>query len=276
MEQPVFIIVGGDLRQLSCARALSACGTVYAVGFDREVSVPPEVHALTFGELSGLTGDYLVLPMPCSDDDKTVNAPFCTQPIPLSLLPSVCKPDGIVFGGRMGRDVTEIFAKASRTVIDYFGSEELNVRNAVPTAEGAVMLAMQEMATTLAGTQVLVTGFGRIAKVLIRLLTGYGARVTVTARSYADLAWAEIMGCRAVHISALLPVLPEFALIFNTVPAVVLDEAHLRRVDPEALILDLASKPGGVDFETASRLGVRTIWALSLPRGRMRWRRISA
>ena len=29
--------------------------------------------------------------------------------------------------------------------------------------------------------------------------------------------------------------------------------------------MDLASKPGGVDMEAASRLGVRVIWALSLP-----------
>ena len=33
----------------------------------------------------------------------------------------------------------------------------------------------------------------------------------------------------------------------------------------DALILDLASKPGGVDWDAAQALGRRVVWALSLP-----------
>ena len=32
-----------------------------------------------------------------------------------------------------------------------------------------------------------------------------------------------------------------------------------------SLLIDLASKPGGVDIEEAGNAGVKTIWALSLP-----------
>ena len=51
----------------------------------------------------------------------------------------------------------------------------------------------------------------------------------------------------------------------NTVPVRVLDEARLADLKPGCLVVDLASKPGGVDLEAAGRLGVRVIWALSLP-----------
>ena len=44
-----------------------------------------------------------------------------------------------------------------------------------------------------------------------------------------------------------------------------MDEARLWKLQSDALIIDLASKPGGVDFDTASRLGRKTVWALSLP-----------
>ena len=51
----------------------------------------------------------------------------------------------------------------------------------------------------------------------------------------------------------------------NTVPARVLDGERLADLKPGCLVIDLASRPGGVDLEAAARLGVRVIWALSLP-----------
>ena len=45
----------------------------------------------------------------------------------------------------------------------------------------------------------------------------------------------------------------------------VLDKSILERADPDCLIIDLASKPGGVDFSAAAKLGIKVIWALGLP-----------
>ena len=47
---------------------------------------------------------------------------------------------------------------------DYFAREELAVANAVPTAEGAVQLAMEQMPVTIHGARVLITGFGRVGQ----------------------------------------------------------------------------------------------------------------
>ena len=51
----------------------------------------------------------------------------------------------------------------------------------------------------------------------------------------------------------------------NTVPAQVLNRPELEDLMPGCLILDLASKPGGVDLAAAGELGLTVIWALSLP-----------
>ena len=48
-------------------------------------------------------------------------------------------------------------------------------------------------------------------------------------------------------------------------PARVLGEAELAELRPDCLVIDLASKPGGVDLDAAARLGKRVVWALSLP-----------
>ena len=141
----------------------------------------------------------------------------------------------------------------------------MNVLNAVPTAEGAVQIAMEELATTIFGQKILITGFGRITKVLVKILVGLGADVTVAARKYSDISWAEIYGCKGIHISQLNENISEFNAIFNTVPALIFDKNALVSVKKDALIIDLASKPGGVDFETAGVLGINVVWALSLP-----------
>lgn len=124
---------------------------------------------------------------------------------------------------------------------------------------------MEELPTTIYGQKVLLTGFGRITKVMIKALIGLGAKVSVAARKYSDIEWAKIYGCEGIHISQLNDSLSSYDIVFNTVPAVLLDEKRLSLLKDSCLVIDLASKPGGVDFDTARSLGIKTIWALALP-----------
>ena len=124
---------------------------------------------------------------------------------------------------------------------------------------------MRESGSTIFGSFILVTGYGRITKVLVKYLTALGAKVTVTARKYSDLAWAEIMGCETVHLSKLDNPLEKFDIIINTVPARIFDAKRLKHLKTDCLIIDLASKAGVEDLELARREGINVIWALSLP-----------
>ena len=135
----------------------------------------------------------------------------------------------------------------------------------MPTAEGAIQLAMEELPITLHGARVLVIGYGRLGRVLADRLAGLKARVSVAARGYADLAWAENCGYGVEHPGQWEGWLCGYDLVVNTVPVRVLDAERLADLRPGCLVIDLASKPGGVDFEAAVRQGVRAIWALSLP-----------
>ncbi len=137
--------------------------------------------------------------------------------------------------------------------------------DAVPTAEGAIAIAVDRLPFTLYGSECIVTGFGRIAKVLVRLLTAFGAHVTVSVRKQSDLAWAKIYGADAVKISGLPKAAKNADVIFNTVPAVLFDKRTLQVLKKDCLVIDLASKPGGVDFDAAKELSLNTVWALSLP-----------
>ena len=88
---------------------------------------------------------------------------------------------------------------------------------------------------------------------------------TAAARRPAQRALAESFGLRSVAIDRLGQLAPAFDTVVNTVPALVLNAEVLARLRPESLIVDLASRPGGTDFEAARRLGHRAIHALSLP-----------
>ena len=86
---------------------------------------------------------------------------------------------------------------------------------------------MEELPTTLFGARVLVIGFGRLGKLLSHRLKGLGARVTVSARNYQDLAWIEAYGDCAERTGELKGWLCSYDLVVNTVPARVLGAAEL-------------------------------------------------
>lgn len=261
-----FLIVGGDLRQLYAASFLSEFARVYTVGFERSaVDCPKNVHACESLLSIPERLDWVILPIPASYDGIAVNAPYSDHNLMLEHIPQLVKAEGVVFGGRIDSDTRDLFGEHGISVSDITEREEFSVLNAVPTAEGAIQLAMEEMPVTIFGREVLVTGMGRISKVLCRTLNAMGAKVSVAVRKYSDMAWAKIYGCTGIHMSDLSEKLSSFELIFNTVPTVIFSDKHLVMLKDNVLIIDLASKPGGLDFDAAGQLGIKVIWALSLP-----------
>ena len=155
--------------------------------------------------------------------------------------------------------------QAGLETVDYFRRPELAALNAVPTAEGCLCLLMQLRDRTLWQSPVLVLGYGRIGRALAERLSALGAWVTVAARSPEQRANARCAGCRAAPLEQLERLLPGFDAVVNTIPAPVLDRTRLACLPPGALVIDLASSPGGTDFAAAKDLGVRAEHALSLP-----------
>lgn len=145
----------------------------------------------------------------------------------------------------------------------YARREEYQIANARLTAEGAVALLRPE--TGLSGAHVLLLGYGRIARLLARELQKAGALVTAAARSGEQRAWAEAEGIEALPLDALSGALDRFDVIIGTIPAPVLTEPLLALVRKDALLLELASAPGGIDAAAAHERGLRYIRAPGLP-----------
>ncbi len=260
-ERLNFWIIGGDPRQATLARALSEDGhTVHTYALERGVA-----PSLCADSLSGVSvADCVILPLPAADGDF-LNAPLSDRRVSLSQVLDALQPGQLLCAGRVDPRLQEAAEARQLHLIDYFSREELAIANAVPTSEGAIQIAMEELPITLHGARVLVIGAGRLGKVLCQQLKGLGANVSLAARKFSDLAWAQVWGCGAERSDQLSGWLCSYDLILNTVPVPILNREELGDLKPGCLIIDLASKPGGVDFAAASDLGVKVIWALSLP-----------
>ena len=264
-----YAVLGGDARQLALCEYLADCGNaVCAFGLPRErfssrIKVEQDWKQAVQG------ADAVILPLPASSDGRRVHLPLGEGAEAPTLKELFALADKIpVMGGKFSPAVKEIAERDGILLFDYFESEELQLKNALPTAEGAVSVLMREVPRTVNGLPVGVTGFGRVAKALIRLLLAMGAHVTVTARKTADLLAARALGCNAVLFTGTAS-LRDFAkgqgVVFNTVPHWLFSQEVLREMEKKTLIIDLASAPGGVDGEAAEANGIRVIWALSLP-----------
>lgn len=263
LRDKTIFVAGGDLRQARLAERLSEDNRVYTLGLEKADGL--EKAAAQPEALRGLTPDYLIFPIPVCSDPETVNTPFSSKRLDVEEVLSLAGPETLVLGGRLTEDFKARLSHRGLPFADLLEREEMAVRNAVPTAEGALQIAMEELPCTIFGMNILVTGYGRISRVLSRMLKALGARVKVSARRFSDLAWIEAEGCTPVRLRGLAEAVGDCRLIINTVPAPILGEEVLAKAPKDCLLIDLASKPGGVDIAAAGRLGLKAIWALSLP-----------
>lgn len=255
-------LIGGDKRQLYCAKEFLNDGyKVTLSGFDKLKSDGEFVLSDPFSAVKN--SDIVVLPLPCVKNGY-INAPFSHENIKLSDELLSALSDKKIFCGQSEKLLSLAPQLKREKVLDYSLREEFAIMNALVTAEGAVEIAMREFEGVISHSRCLVCGYGRIGKLLCEKLCALNADVTVSARKQEDLAYINTKNCKAVKTDSLCELSP-FDIIFNTVPALVFDQKVLSHIAKDALLIDLASIPGGVDFESASRLSISTIHALSLP-----------
>jgi len=259
-------VIGGDIRQLYLAERLAADGyKVGLLGFDNGI-LPGEEVSLT-DSVSGAVkqADCVILPLITTNDSLTVLSPFSDKTIALDEVMETADPSRLILGGMLPPDLVIKAGNKHQKLIDYYEREELVILNAIPTAEGAIAIAMTENDFTVFGSRCLVCGYGRLGKILASTLKCMGADVTVAARKYSDFAWIKAAGIKPRQIKRLAEYVHEFDTVYNTVPAKLFNGQTLCKVGKDTLIIDLASRPGGLDFEKARGLGVKFRRALSLP-----------
>jgi len=257
-------MLGGDRRERELVRSLLQEGaSLRLVGWpaiDGTVKAADPIEAVRWAHV-------VILPMSGPDGRGRLATPK-TAGAELVLDENLLRAVGRkkpMFVGVLPPGLRSAAEKYGVQSVQWTAFDEIAIANSIPTAEGAVMLALEKLPVTIHGSSSLVVGFGRCGMTLARLLHAMGSDVSVIARGAAERARAREMGMRPWSFGELADAVVGQDVIFNTVPVVVLTAAVLERTRPDGLIIDIASHPAGTNFEAAKRLGRQALHVLGIP-----------
>ncbi len=260
-------IIGGDLRIVKLAEMLAKEGVlikIYALENAENLKRIEQIKQCDSLEQAVQNVECIIGPIPLANNLKEINTPFSDITVTQNDLAKNLIGKKFI-SGNIKEEFYELTKNKEIEIIDLLKQEELVVLNTIATAEGAIQIAMQETIKTLHRSNVLVLGFGRVGKMLANMLKGIGANVYCEARKQEDLAWIKAYGYKAVKIQNLIQEIEKFDIIMNTIPSLIIGKEELSKIGKDCLIIDLASKPGGIDKEEANRMGIKVIHALALP-----------
>ncbi len=259
-----FAILGGDSRAAALCTLLAEDGHKVNTYCLEKAHPPPEIPAEGCLQSAVYGADWVLLPSP-AEKAGMLSTPLSAQSLEMEELICALWPGQVLCGGRLSAGSSLAAVRAGLRVCDLMQRRDFTVGNAAITAEGAVQLLLSAAPRCLMGCHVLVTGWGRIASILAPRLHALGAYVTVAARKAGDRAMAAARNLGCCSFKALGLVIEDVDYVVNTVPAPVLDEKLLRRMKKNAVLLELASAPGGYDAQAAESLGLKCISAPGLP-----------
>lgn len=257
-------IFGGDLRQVYLADSLAKKG--YHVYTFKTLEKVEHENCTQLHSLRELFEHCKVIigPVPFNKDLVSAASANASETINSSLTELLTNKH-ILIGGIIPPQIANRCSLHGIPYYDYMNDEKVAILNAVATAEGSIMEAVRSSDINLHGSRCLVLGYGRCAKVLAGKLKALDAVVTVAARSPEALAYAQAAGFQTCMLSDIKDILSSFNFIFNTIPALILDKDHLVHVNPNVTIIDIASQPGGVDYEYAIKNNLNAKLCLGLP-----------
>ena len=259
-----FCIMGGDLRSFFLAQILAREKyEVKLYGFDKLENFK---ECERYNEMIS-NSENIVLPMPFSKDNQYVNMPFSNRDITIRDIFYYLE-NKTIFVGNMHQELKEELYRKHNQVIDFMQKEEFAILNAIPTAEATIEIILKNTKKILQNGNCLILGFGRIGKVLGYKLKGLSAKVTCMITTEVEKAWAIAYGYETISIENLqknCTKLKQYDIIINTIPKIILKE-ELKEIKKETLVIDLASKPYGIDRKIAEQEKLNFIEALGLPR----------
>ncbi|MFP4016234.1 MAG: dipicolinate synthase subunit DpsA [Halanaerobiales bacterium] len=258
-------IIGGDKREEVMINYLAEAGyNICVLAEDKEFH--PAVNCS--GDINEVISnkDVVIAPMSNTDQDGFIKSTFVSFPVRLT-------GDFFRF---MNKDTLFLIGIAKPVVKDNLEAEDIRyielakldnlaIMNAIPTAEGAIQIAIEESEKTLYGSDIMTYGLGKVGLSLAWRLKALGAQSYAVTRDKGAIARGKDLGINMLTYDKLNEYLPMMDIVFNTVPSLIIRNDSISLMKKTAIIIDLASAPGGIDFISAEKNGIKAIQALGLP-----------
>lgn len=249
-----FTVLAGDAREVEAARHLAQRGhKVITFG-----TVLPAEASLQAGSLEEalLQADFILGPaLGTVEDGRALYGRFERLVLPPELL-SLLRPSAPWIMGRVDGWLAGVLRSADVLVWEYGQDEGCRISNAILTAEAAIAEGSRRAGCAVWGSRALVLGAGRCGQAIAERLMVLGAETIVASRPVVPggIALAEI--AREA---------PRLDLVFNTIPARVIERDFLVELNDAAVLVDIATEPGGTDFGAATALHKRAVLLPGLP-----------
>ena len=259
-----FSVIGGDLRTVKLIKLLAQDKNDIKVwGFEKCEELlnfqKTNANIKICDDLDeALQTKIIIGPTPFTKDKKNILTQYSNHKLEIQKFINKIG-EKLLIAGSVPTEILE-----QTEIIDILKDERLVILNAISTVEGTIEIAIKETQKNLYNSNVLIIGYGRIGKILVDRLTAFKANVYCSARG-KDITWIEAYGSKSIKYEELNKTINTFDIIINTVPVLILNKERLELLNKNTLLIDVASTPGGIDFEAAQQLNIKTIWALGIP-----------
>lgn len=216
MNEEKWLVVGTDMRMKILAKNLS----------NEERTVYYKNLAVWDEELNKTVLEF---------QPNFVVLPINPLPIEVPIVLGVSKV--VVFVGKLNEEWRNILEQ--NEIHFYLEDEAFIWHNAALTAE-AFVATFYSSKKAIQGKKFIISGFGRVAKMVAHILKSIGADICIVVRSDVQLNEAKALRYEAVDFEELDEIKGDFFI--NTIPAKWLDEYYNEKITIP--IYDLASYPG--------------------------------
>lgn len=153
---------------------------------------------------------------------------------------------------------------------EYMADDATAYKNSVATAEGVIAETIIRSDININGSNCLITGYGRCARIIADRFKALNSNVTIIERIGHKRAQARAYGYNAIDFNSdnssdYYNDFNKYDYVINTVPQMVVDKHMLERFNRNVTIIDIASKPGGVDYDYCKKNNINAVNALGLP-----------
>ncbi|MDU7027944.1 dipicolinate synthase subunit DpsA [Robinsoniella peoriensis] len=269
-----FGIIGGDMRQVYMAQILAEQGyRVCVYGLCKDISLDKKTDGIKGEPVlceKSLTNavqksGIIIAPVPMTKNKIDLNNQTGKDDLRLNVLMESLKEGQYFFAGCIPESFQVMAADKGVVCCDFMKNEELATYNSIATAEGSIAEAIQKSPLNLHKSHCLVLGYGKCGKTLAAYLKGMFCKVTVCARRPNVRSEASVLADEVIDFDEIQDNLKQYSFIFNTIPNMIMDRSLLKSVKKQAIIIDIASAPGGVDFTAAKELGIPAWLCPGLP-----------
>jgi len=258
-------IIGGDRREEVMIQCLADRGYKLSVLTENHIKHP---NITCYTDLKKVVDNknVVIAPMSSTDKNGVVKSTFISGKVQLTKdFFQLLKKDTLFLIGVAKPKVKKIMENELIKYIEMARLDDLAIMNAIPTAEGAIKIAIEESEKTIFASKILTYGLGKVGLSLAWRLKALGAESYAVTRDKAAFARGKDLGIKMLTYDQVDDYLPVMGVIYNTVPKKIITGESISLMKKDTLIIDLASSPGGVDFKAADQMGIKTIQALGLP-----------